>query len=68
MRFKVEASITNKIRKFCIYLGGVIAGDYLTCKEKTTLNENTITLQINECGNCYEFWSINLGLHIVDMA
>ena len=34
---KVEASITDKNERFCICLGGVIAGNCFSCQEKQFL-------------------------------
>ncbi len=38
---QVEASINDKIKRSCIYLGGVIAMNYFYCEEKKS-KENVI--------------------------
>ena len=50
---KVEASITNKQIKKCIWLGGVIAWNYDFCEGKQVLRKMNLK-QIHEYGNCYK--------------
>lgn len=49
--YKVEASITDELREFCIRLEGVLVADRVFCEEKRIFKENAIFVQkeIHEC-------------------
>ena len=64
---RVEASITHKIIEFASCSGGVIAGDYISCKENQTLMEGEIfqkRRKNHEYGNHYKIEEERyIGLH-----
>jgi hypothetical protein len=49
--FKVEAYVTNTSIGFAFCLGGVIVGNFISCKENVRIRQ--MIKKIHEYGNCY---------------